>query len=203
MIPITGLPVKTLRSQPICSARERCPCELRSAPPNQRWLRKSSGRSLERVIQRFPIRVAAARGGPVPEVRPILTSGNVLLADARLAAAHARQLPDARAAGIQVAVDVGIDDARLAAGDALAYRLGKIRRAPDADTRDACRSRHRGEIRVVRLVGAGVLEIGGELAPAEVAALQPPDRAVRVVVPDQVDDRYLVLVRGSQNVGVH
>src|SRR5262245_37071161 len=79
---------------------------------------------------------------------------NVLLADARLAAPHARQLPDARAGGIQVAVDIGIDHARLAALDAFPDRVGKLGRLADADARDAGGARHRREIGVVRLVGA-------------------------------------------------
>src|SRR5688572_6970534 len=48
-----------------------------------------------------------------------------------------------------------------------------------------------------------MLEIGRELAPAEIAALQTPDRAVGIVVPYHVDDRYLVLEGGGQHVRVH
>src|SRR5262245_12852946 len=102
--------------------------------------------------------------------------GHVLLADSRFAAAHAGELPDARASGVEIPVDVGINHARLAALHAFPYGVGEISGAPDAHAGNACRTRHRGEVGVVRLVGAGMLEIGGKLATAEIAALQPADR---------------------------
>src|SRR5262245_13625811 len=86
---------------------------------------------------------------------------NVLLADPRLAAPHARQLPYSRAGGIEVAVDVSVDHARPPGLDGFAHRVGELRRAAHAHAVDARRLRHRGEIRVVGLARAGVLEIGG------------------------------------------
>ena len=65
-------------------------------------------------------------------MNPFLFFRYVLLADSRLAAAHARQLPDARPRGIEIAVDIGVDHARLAARDALAHRIGKLGSAADA-----------------------------------------------------------------------
>src|SRR5688572_8959811 len=109
--------------------------------------------------------------------------GNILLADARLAAAHARQFPDAGARGIEIAVDIGVDHAWLAALDAVAHRVGELGGLAHAHTCDPRGSRHRRKIRVVGLDRAGMLEVGGELAPAEIAALQAANRAVRVVVP--------------------
>src|SRR5688572_832927 len=129
--------------------------------------------------------------------------GNILFPDSRFAAAHARQLPDAGARGIEIAVDIGVDHARLAALDAVAHRVGELGGLAHAHTGDPRGSRHRREIRVVGLVGAGMLEVGGELAPTEIAALQAADRAVGVVVPYQVDNRYLVLICRPQHVGVH
>src|SRR5262245_21886932 len=99
----------------------------------------------------------------------------VLFSDARLAAAHPRQFPDACARGVQVAVDIGVDHARLTPLDAVAHRVRELRCLAHADSRDTRCARHGGKVRVVRLAGAWMPEIGGKLAPAEVAALQSAD----------------------------
>ena len=57
-----------------------------------------------------------------------------MFADARFAASHARQFPDAGAGGIEIAIDVGVDHAGFIAGNALTYGLVQIGRTINAHT---------------------------------------------------------------------
>src|SRR5262249_24258588 len=118
-----------------------------------------------------------AFSSPAASVRLVAT------ADHRLALAEPGQLPHAGAAWILVGRDVGVDEIRLAAGNSGAHRVGESGGALHADAVDAGRARHGGEIGIVGCAGLRMLEVGRELAPVEVAALQSADRGVGVVVP--------------------
>src|SRR6186997_2387637 len=96
-------------------------------------------------------------------------------ADGDLADAEAGQLPDSGAARILVGVDVDVDQVRLVGGNGHADRIADVTGTIDLHALDAGRARHGGEVRVVGLAGFGMVEIGGELAAIQVAALQAAD----------------------------
>ena len=75
--------------------------------------------------------------------------------------------------------------------------------AVDADAVDAGRARHGGEVGIVGRAGLRMLEVGRELAAAEIAALQAADRGIGVVVPDHPDDRHVVFDRGAEHARMH
>src|SRR5437899_5337412 len=105
-----------------------------------------------------------------------MRSGRLIAgADACLALPEAWELPDAGAGGIDIGGDVDVDQIGLVGGDALADGLAEIAGAIDAHAFDAAGTRHRGEIRIVTLAADGIVEVGGELAAAEIAALQAAD----------------------------
>src|ERR1700751_2273232 len=82
-----------------------------------------------------------------------------LHADARLAAAEARQLPDAGAGGIDVGCDVDIDQIGLVGRDALADRLANIAGAIDAHTLDAAGGPHCRELRIEGMARPRIVEV--------------------------------------------
>ena len=113
------------------------------------------------------------------------------------------QFPNAGADRIDVGGDIDVDQIGLVGGDALADGLAEIAGAIDAHAFDAAGARHRGEIRIVALAGRGIVEVGRQFAAAEIAALQPADRGVGVIVPDHPDHGQIIFDRGAQHVGVH
>src|ERR1700761_4407109 len=113
-------------------------------------------------------------------------------ADAGLALAEPRQFPDAGANRIDVGGDVDIDQIGLVRRDALPDRFTDITGTVDAHALDAAGARHRGEVRIVALAGHGIVEIGRKLAAAKIAALQPADRGIGVVVPDHPDHGQVI-----------
>ena len=82
-------------------------------------------------------------------------------------------------------------------------RVAEIGGAVDADAVDASGARHGGEIRIIGLARLGMLEVGGEFPPAEIAALQAADRRIGVVVPHHPHDRDVVFDGRAEHVGVH
>src|SRR5215475_16039494 len=124
-------------------------------------------------------------------------------ADRRLALAEAGELPYAGAGGIAVGTDLGVDEVGPPGRDARPHGLPKIGGAVDAHAVDAGRACHGGEVRIVRRPGVRMLEVGCKLAAIEVAALQPADRSVGVVVPYHPDHRDGVFDRGPENARVH
>src|SRR5467141_3130768 len=114
------------------------------------------------------------------EYRPELPSRRLVShSDAGLALSKSGKLPNAGAAGI----DIG----------------GAI----DPHAFHAAGARHRGEVRIVARASGWIVEVGGEFAAAEVAALQAADRGIGVVVPDHPDHRQIIFDRRSQHVGMH
>ena len=113
------------------------------------------------------------------------------------------QFPDAGARGIDIGGDIDVDQIGLVGGDALADGLADIAGAVDAHAFDAAGARHRGKIRIVALAGDRIMEVGREFAAAEIAALQPADRGIGVVVPDHPDHGQIIFDRRAQHVGVH
>src|SRR4029450_3445332 len=71
-------------------------------------------------------------------------------AEGRLALAESGQLPHARAAGVFVGADMGIDEIGPARGERGSQRVGEIGRAVDVHALDAGGTRHRGKVRIVR-----------------------------------------------------
>ena len=75
--------------------------------------------------------------------------------------------------------------------------------AVDGDALDAGRARHGGEVGIVGRAGLRMLEVGRELAAAEIAALQAADRGIGVVVPHHPDHGQLVFDRGAEHARMH
>src|SRR5215831_21124890 len=165
----------------------------------------------EATITSAPSRFASsAVERPMPDEPPTTTtflpasctrtpsSRLVARADANFTLAEPRQLPDGSAGWIDIGGDVDIDQVRLVGGDRLPDGVADIAGPIDADAFDAAGAGHRREVRAVALAGVRILEVGRKLAPAEIAALQPADRGVGVIIPDYPDHRQIVFDRGPQ-----
>ena len=99
-------------------------------------------------------------------------------ADRRFALSEAGEFPNARSGRVDVGRDVDVDQIRLVRCDAAPHSLGQVRGPIDADAFDARGARHGGNVRVVTLAGFRVVEVRGQLAAAEVAALQSANRRI-------------------------
>src|SRR5262245_64569507 len=107
------------------------------------------------------------------------------------------KLPRSCTAGVRIALDVRVDDARRMRLDRGLQRFAQILCCVDSDAVDAGGAGHGGKVGVVRLVGIWLLEISDQLASFEIATLQPAHRGERVVVPDPPDGRTCILYRSG------
>src|SRR4030088_1997377 len=124
------------------------------------------------------------------EYRPELPSRRLVShPDARLALSKSGKLPNAGAAGIDIGGDIDVDQIGLVGRDAFENGFAEIAGAIDPHAFHAAGARHRGEVRIVARASGWIVEVGGEFAAAEVAALQAADRGIGVVVPDHPDHR--------------
>src|ERR1700716_4680857 len=126
----------------------------------------------------------SCRGDQITNAPPSIQSGRLIAgADAGLALPEPGQFPDAGAHRIDVGGDIDVDQIGLVGGDALAEGITDVALAIDADAFDAAGARHRGKIRIVTLARRRIMEVGCEFVSAEIAALQPADRGLGVIVP--------------------
>src|SRR6516164_1312366 len=127
----------------------------------------------------------------------------ITAADTYLALAKARQLPHASAGRIDIGADIDIDQIGPVCGNGAANGVADIAGTIDPHSLDAARARHRGKIRIIAAAGLWIVEVGSELAAAEIAAWKAADRCIGIVVPNEPNDRQIVFDCSTQHIGVH
>src|SRR5215472_972496 len=143
--------------------------------------------------------IACPRFTPVRRLHMLNRSSRLVLnADARLATAKPRQLPDPGTGRIHVGGDIDVDQIRLIGVDRFANRVANVAGAIDPHAFDAAGPRHRSKIRIVALTRQRIVEVGRKLAPLKVTALQPADRGIGIVVPDHPNHGQIVFDRRTE-----